>query len=278
MRKARFVTPVAVALVILACVSTVTSRAAQQAAAADAGKSAAFDPRDFAGHWDRASAIVSFSNVPTGAARENPGVQEAPFTPEGRAMYEANRPGYGPRRSTRRNDPLGRCEPLGLVRHLTTEIVEPHSTFEIVQTPGRILQSFEYRHDWREIWMDGRMLPALEVAEPKWNGYSVGRFEGDTLVVQSIGFDERSWVDKFGYPHSEQMRLEERYRRIDRDTLELVMTITDPVVYTRPWVSDTKRFQLNRPKARGWDEQIYCVPSEEFPFQKLIESGNVVEP
>ena len=71
--------------------------------------------------------------------------------------------------------------------------------------------------------------------------------------------------------------LEERYRRIDRDTLELVMTITDPVVCTRPWVSDTKRFQLN-PKARGWDEQIYCVPSEEFPFQKLIESGNVVEP
>src|SRR5688572_33387486 len=76
------------------------------------------DPRDFSGHWDRTSPIVSFGNVPTGAARENPGVQEAPFTPEGRAMYEANRPGYGPRRSTRRNDPLGRCEPLGLVRHL----------------------------------------------------------------------------------------------------------------------------------------------------------------
>jgi len=278
MRTACFVTPLVVVAAILMCVSAVTSRAAQQAAAADAGKSAAFDPRDFSGHWDRASAIVSFGNVPTGAARENPGVQEAPFTPEGRAMYEANRPGYGPRRSTRRNDPLGRCEPLGLVRHLTTEIIEPHSTFEIVQTPGRILQSFEYRHDWREVWMDGRTLPALEAAEPKWNGYSVGRLEGDTLVVESIGFDERSWVDKFGYPHSEQMRLEERYRRIDRDTLELVMTITDPVVYTRPWVSDTKRFQLNRPKARGWDEQIYCVPSEEFPFPKLIESGNVVEP
>jgi hypothetical protein len=280
MRKACFVTPVVVLAAILTCASTVTSRAAQQAPA-DAGSganTAASNPRDFSGHWDRTSSIVSFSNVPTGAARENTGVQEAPFTPEGRAMYAANRPGYGPRRSIQRNDPMGRCEPLGLVRHLTTEILEPHSTFEIVQTPGRILQLFEYRHDRREVWMDGRTLPALSVAEPKWNGHSVGRLEGDTLVVESIGFDERSWMDKFGYPHSEQMRLEERYRRIDRDTLELVMTITDPVVYTRPWVSDTKRFQLNRPKARSWAEQIYCVPSEEFPFQKLIESGNVVEP
>ena len=242
------------------------------------GAQQAFNAREFSGHWDRTSPIVSFGNVPTGAARENPGAQEAPFTPEGRARYEANRPGYGPRRSTQRNDPLGRCEPLGLVRHLTAEIIEPHNTFEIVQTPGRILQFFEYRHDWREVWMDGRTLPALDAVEPKWNGYSVGRFDGDTLVVESVGFDERSWVDKFGYPHSEEMRLEERYRRIDAGALELVMTVTDPVVYARPWVSDMKRFSLNRDKARRWDEQIYCVPSEEFPFQRLIQSGNVIEP
>jgi hypothetical protein len=253
---------------VLACGSAVADGTAQQA----------FDPRDLSGHWDRTSPIVSFGHVPTGAARENPGVQEAPFTPEGRTMYEANRPGYGPRRSTQRNDPLGRCEPLGLVRHLTAEIIEPHNTFEIVQTPGRILQFFEYRHDWREIWMDGRPLPAATDVDPKWNGFSVGRFEGDVLLVQSVGFDERSWVDKFGYPHSEQMRLEERYRRVDAATLELVITLTDPVVYTRPWISDTKRFTLNRDKARGWDEQIYCVPSEEFPFQRLIQSGNVIEP
>jgi hypothetical protein len=145
-----------------------------------------------------------------------------------------------------------------------------------VQTSVRILQFFEYRHDWREIWMDDRTLPALKGLQPKWNGYSVGRFEGDTLVVDSIGFDDRSWVDKFGYPHSEDMRLEERYRRVNQDTLELVMTITDAALYSKPWVSDTKRFRLNREKTRGWDEQIYCVPSEEFPFQQLIESGNVI--
>jgi len=236
------------------------------------------DRRDLSGHWDRTSPIVSFGNVPTGQGPQDPNAQEAPFTAKGREMYEANHPGYGPRRSTKRNDPLGRCEPLGLVRHLTTEVIEPHNTFEIVQTPGRLIQIFEYRHDWREIWMDGRTLPPLEEVEPKWNGYSVGRWEGDTLVVNSHGFDERSWVDKFGSPHSEQMRLEERYRRVDANTLELEMTITDPVVYSRPWKSDTKRFTINREKARRWDEQIYCVPSEEFPFQRLIESGNVIEP
>ena len=72
-------------------------------------------------------------------------------------------------------------------------------------------------------------------------------------------------MDKFGYPHSEEMRLEERYRRVDAETLELVMTITDPVVYAKPWSSDTKRMKLNREKAKRWDEQIYCVPVRGVP-------------
>jgi hypothetical protein len=258
----------ALVAVASACVVALTGISARQG----------FNARDFAGHWDRTSAIQSFGNVPSGGPRESPGVKEAPFTAEGRKRYDANKPGYGPRRSTQRNDPLGRCEPLGLVRHLNAEIIDPHNTWEIAQMPGRIVQFFEYRHDWREIWMDGRTLPALADADPKWNGYSVGRFEGDILVVDSLGFDERSWVDKFGYPHSDQMRLEERYRRTSADTLELIMTITDPVIYTAPWVSDTKQFRINRPKATRWGEQIYCVPSEEFPFQRLIQSGNVVEP
>ena len=97
-----------------------------------------------------------------------------------------------------RNDPMGRCEPLGLVRNLNVEIIPPHSTFELVAAPGRLLQFFEYRHDWREIWMDGRALPEPSAIYPKWNGYSVGRIEGDTLIVESVGFDDRSWLDKLG--------------------------------------------------------------------------------
>ena len=236
------------------------------------GNAAAFDPRDFSGHWHRETPLVTFGVVPT---LENTTIAEAPFTAEGKARFDRNKPGYGPRRKLERNDPLGRCEPMGLVRNLVAEITEPHPTWQIVQTADRIIQFFEYRHDWREIWMDGRSLPTADEVYPKWNGYSVGRFEGDTLVVESIGLDERSWIDKFGYPQSEQMHVEERYRRVDTNTLELRITITDPLIYTGPWESDIKVFSLDREKASRWDEQIYCVPAEEFSYQELIESGNV---
>jgi hypothetical protein len=238
---------------------------------------AAFDARDLTGHWDRVSPIESFGNVPGATRQGGDSQREAPFTPAGKARFDANLPGYGPRRQMQRNDPMGRCEPLGLPRHLTAEIIPPHATFEIVQQPGRILQFFEYRHDWREIWMDGRALPAEADAYPKWNGYSVGRWDGDTLVVESLGFDERSWIDKLGYPHSESMRLEERYRRIDAETIELTMTVTDPIVYTAPFVSDLKRFRLNPEKAHAWDEQIFCIPAEEMTYQDLIGTGNVID-
>lgn len=237
-----------------------------------------FDPRDLSGHWDRTSPLESFANTPGGTRNdEQLGAREAPFTPAGRAAFEANKPGYGPRRAMERNDPMGRCEPLGLVRNLVAEIVEPHATFEIVQTPARILQFFEYRHDWREIWLDGRALPAGDALYPKWNGFSVGRFDGDVLVVESAGFDARSWLDKLGYPHSEDMRVEERYRRVDAETLELVITVTDPIFYTEPWRSDVKRFRLNAAKSRRFDEQIYCIPAEETTYQDIVGTGNVID-
>ncbi len=236
-----------------------------------------FDPRDLSAHWDRVTQIESFANTPGSERQGRNDSREAPFTPEGRALFDANLPGYGPRRQMQRNDPIGRCEPMGLPRNLNAEIVAPHATFEIVQLEGRILQFFEYRHDWREIWMDGRELPALEDTFPKWNGYSVGRWEGDTLVVSSIGFDDRSWLDKLGYPHSEEMRLTERYRRIDADTLELTMTVTDPLVYAEPLASDRKLFSMNRAKRDGWDEQIYCIPADEMSYQDLVGTGNRIE-
>jgi hypothetical protein len=235
---------------------------------------AAFDSRDLSGHWDRMSPIESFADVETGESNKK-GLEEPPFTPEGRARYELNKPGYGPRRAMVRNDPGGRCYPNGLVRNLTSGLGLPNGAFEIVQTPERMLMFFQWFHDWREVWMDGRTLPALDEVEPRWNGYSVGRWEGDTLIVEALGFDDRAWMDKFGHPHSEQMRLEERYRRVDADTLELVMTVTDPVTYARPWKSDRKLFRLNREKSKRWDEQVFCIAEEEFAFQKLIESGNV---
>jgi len=250
--------------ILIAGMACMVAEAAQQS----------FDPKDFSGYWHRKSRLVTFSNVPT--RPDDTRYPEAPFTAEGKKRFDANKPGYGPRAAMERNDPIGRCEPLGLIRNLNAEITEPHPTFRIIQTPGRILQFFEYRHDWREIWTEGQKLPKWDEVDPKWNGYSVGRMEGDTLVVETTGLDERAWLDKWGYPLSEQIHVEERYRRLDAETLELTITITDPLLYTKPWKSDTKLYQRDQEKAKRWDEQIYCVPSEEFPLQKLIGSGNVL--
>ncbi len=236
-----------------------------------------FDSHDISGNWDRSSRSGVFNVVPpAGRGQQQPAV-EAPFTPEGKAKFDEAKPGHGPRATNgpEWNDPIGKCEPLGLVRHLNLEVGAPHSTMEIVQIKDRVLQFFEYRHDWREIWTDGRSLPTLKDVDPGWNGYSIGKWEGNIFVVQTMGLDDRSWLDNLGYPHSEEARLEERYRRVDADTLELTETIVDPAMYTKPLVSDRKLFKLNRAKATKWRPQIYCVPSEEFTLYEQIRYGGL---
>ena len=110
----------------------------------------------------------------------------------------------------------------------------------IVQTPTEVLQFFERDHIWRDLWTDWRKLP--DDPEPRWFGYSTAHWEGDTFVVESGHFDDRTWLDMDGSIHSDQMQLVERYRRADHDHLELFLTITDPKAYTAPWVSDKKIF------------------------------------
>jgi hypothetical protein len=211
------------------------------------------DPHDLSGVWNKTWRTLALSNDPP------------PMTAWGKEQFDANKPGYGPRAvpPALGNDPTGKCDPLGLVRNLLLEVSVYQ--MEILPTPKRILQFFEWAHSWREIWIDGRELPKDPV--PAWMGHSVGKWEGDTFVVDSIGFDERTWLDHFGYPHSDQMRLQERYHRIDRDTLELTMTLTDPKTYTMPWVSEKKVLRLvpnrNLP-------ELFCVPSEEEEFNRNV--------
>src|SRR6266700_6190936 len=103
---------------------------------------------------------------------------------------------------------------------------------KIVQTPGLILMLDEDL-TYRQIFIDGR---ALETdPNPSWMGHSVGRWEGDTLVVESFGFNDRSWLDHDGHPHTEALRMTERYRRRNFGNLDLEVTLSDPGAYTRPW-------------------------------------------
>jgi hypothetical protein len=273
----------------------VAAQTEQSPSAAKAGTEAPFDPHDISGVWYRVSPIQTFGNVPNiqpGLPRSIEGGRgrgtnwvEAPFTPAGKAAYDNNKPGYGPRASPPAfgNDPMGTCDPLGIPRNLNAEVGSSHQTWEIVMTKDRMLQFFQWHHDWREVWTDGRSLPKADDIDPKWDGYSVGHWEGNTFVADSIGFDDRTWLDKFGYAHTDEMKLQERYRRLDHDTLELTMTLTDPEYYTKPWVSDRKLFKLNyspvkefpvgEPKIKDWDEQVYCVPSEEYKFNRLVRDA-----
>jgi len=213
------------------------------------------------------------------------------MTPEGERKFNANKPGYGralgsadaaahPEEPIGRrravppaqgNDPAGECQPLGLTGLILSTYFSP---FEFFTSRDRVVQHFEWTNEWREVWTDGRQLPK-DPDVPRWNGYSVGRWEGDTFVINSYGFEPTTWLDHFGYPHSDEMRLEERYRRTALDRLELVMTITDPKTYTKPWVSEKKVFRLlsnEETTVDGWNALLddRCVPSEELDFNKKV--------
>ena len=103
---------------------------------------------------------------------------------------------------------------------------------KIVQTPGLLLMLDEDL-TYRQIFLDGRSLETEP--NPSWMGYSVGRWEGDTLVVDSFGFNDRTWLDRDGHPHSEALRMTERYRRLDFGHMQIEITLNDPKVYARPW-------------------------------------------
>ena len=132
------------------------------------------------------------------------------------------------------DDPYTYCMPLGVPR-------ENHRTpFKILQTPSMtvFLHESYVGNTFRQIFTDGRPLPKLADTEPAWLGYSVGRWEGDAFVVESIGFRDKGWLSaNMAYPNSDAMKTTERFRRIDFGHLEETVTIDDPKAYEKPWTN-----------------------------------------
>jgi hypothetical protein len=136
-----------------------------------------------------------------------------------------------------KESPLSHCLPEGM------PLVEmAPAPYKIVQTRGVILMLYERDTTFRQIYTDGRHLPADP--QPSWLGYSVGKWDGDTLVVDSTGFNDRGWLDARGHMHSEALRLTERFRRLDFGHMELQLTIDDPKTYTRPFTVTLKQHYL----------------------------------
>jgi hypothetical protein len=184
-----------------------------------------------------------------------------PLTPWGQARLDAARPLVGPKAVPgEENSPTLRCDPDG-----PPKLLNHPNPFEIVQIPGRMLMFFEEQHIWRTIWADGRPLP--KDPDPSYLGYAVGKWEGDTFVVETIGFNDKDWADAYGDPRSEQTHLTERYRRLNHDTLELQVTIDDPKSYTKPWVSPPKLHKLEP----GWEiAEWFCTVEEDKAYDDVV--------
>jgi hypothetical protein len=136
-----------------------------------------------------------------------------------------------------REDPQARCVLSGVPR----ENVVPYP-FKILNTNGEIVILYEALHSYRQIFMDGRQLP--KDPNPTWMGYSIGHWDGDTLVIESSGFVGDNWLDNNGHPGTEALHLTERLHRKDFGHIDFQMTIDDPKAYTKPWTVNLK-FNLN---------------------------------
>jgi hypothetical protein len=133
------------------------------------------------------------------------------------------------RRRAGTNFTSGNCLPMGVPIDVLIEGPD-----KIVQSPGLIVILLEIDGTHRQIYTDGRDLPK-EVAQPSWLGYSVGKWERDTLVVETAGFNDKTWLDLRGHPHSEALRVVERYHRRDFGHMDVEMTFDDPQMYTKPF-------------------------------------------
>jgi hypothetical protein len=184
-----------------------------------------------------------------------------PLTPWGQTKFDAAKPLVGPRAVPGvENNPELRCEPDG-----PPKLLNLPNPFEIVQIPGRVLMFFELGHIWRTVWTDGRPLP--KDPDPSYLGYSVGKWEGDTFVVETIGFNDKLWDDSYGNPRSDATHLTERYRRLNHDTLELQIIIDDPKAYTKTWVSPPKLHKLEP----GWEiAEWFCVLDEDKAYDEVV--------
>lgn len=150
--------------------------------------------------------------------------EEAPMRPEATRLFEARAKDFG------KENPTSRCLPAGIP--FLEGFGDPYP-YKIVQAPGVIVMFYELDGTHRQIYTDGRKHTPDPA--PSWLGYSVGQWEGDNLVVDTVGFNDKTWLDAAGHPHSEALHLTERYHRRDFGHMDLQVTIDDPKMYTRPF-------------------------------------------
>jgi hypothetical protein len=186
-----------------------------------------------------------------------------PMTPWAQARFQQSRPTFGTNSVAvlETNDPVYRCQPPGVPR-----IYAHPSPFEIFQLSDRVVIVYEFQHHVRQIYTDGRDYP--EGRPASWMGESVGRWDGDTLVVESRNFRDETWIDRRGVPHSDQLRVTERFQRESDDRLVVDIQVEDPVAFTEPWSTQRLFDSVNWTIAEN-----VCVDTDSFEEFSEFERG-----
>ena len=178
-----------------------------------------------------------------------------PFQPWAEALYNQRRA------TLSKDDPTGWCVPGGVPR--SNAVPYP---FKIVHTPVMTVILYEAVQSYRQIFTDGRALP--KDPNPAWLGYSIGRWEKDAFVVESAGFNDNVWLDNFGHPATEQLKVTERFVRKDFGNMDIEVTIDDPKAYTKPW-------KVVMPLRYVADADLIGLPVRVTVGKKTLEDGNV---
>jgi hypothetical protein len=193
--------------------------------------------RDFSGVWaaerNRPPAAVGSGFVGNRHAG-NIGIDlpgGVPLTAWGQSVLESRR------KAAWLQIPTENCLPSGI----PPDMLRPQLPFKIVQAPGVVVVLLEEFNNWRQIHTDGRSLPVDP--QPAFFGHSVGRWDGDALVVTTTGLNDKTWLDGSGTPHSEELRLTERIQRLDYGHMEIIYTFDDQKAFVKPW-SATVKFEL----------------------------------
>jgi hypothetical protein len=195
---------------------------------------------DLSGIWDaekrpcneataRLGCLDAITGIPVGVGNLAGGTTQPPMQPWAEALFKQRRADGG------KDAPL--CLPVPSPGAWPNFVLQ-----KIIHTPESLTILDEYMRQYRQIFTDGRTLPTDP--EPLFKGYSVGRWEGDTLVVETIGFKDGLWLDAQGHPLTDQARTVERIRRVNFGTLEVEITIDDPKAYTKPWTTPTFKLSL----------------------------------
>ena len=213
------------------------------------------------GHWIRTRRELVVDATTTNTLPNDRTIEEIPFQPWAKALFEYRR--------TRddRDSPHARCKPSAGPRQIGTAY-----GFEMVEFPELqrvIIFDVGGPHTFRIVYMDGRQHPRGPDLIPSYYGHSIGRWEGDTLVVDTVGFNEQNWIDAEGLVHTDQYHQIERFTRTDFNTLRYEVTIDDPGAYTAAW---TAGFLLR------WDEsaevfEYICQENNLNPVMTVDDDG-----